>query len=166
MRKIIFSVVFFLVAGSVFAQEFTFRGLPWGSSMNDVIAKERKPSHTYKNGTESVLSYNNIEIAGVNADLDFTFSSKNRLIKAKYEIESATESVFRSITVNLRQLYGRTTEERHFPKGSISEDTEIWSFSWFVQKTAITYIYQIKDKDDVYATIEYKSPEANIFNGL
>ena len=39
MKKTAMFVVFFLVAGAVFGQDYTFQGLPWGSTRNQVIAK-------------------------------------------------------------------------------------------------------------------------------
>jgi len=170
MRKVIVLSLLF-IAGIAFGQDFTFRGLPWGSSIKDVITKEGNPTYSNTYGDESILTYKNVSIAGTTADLKYTFS-KSGLIGAKYEIlfpdTNSPQKLYQSITVNLKSLYGRPIEERYIPKGTLLGLTkDSWSYSWIFLRTHITYIYQIDIDDDFsYGSIEYKSPEMNPFGGL
>jgi hypothetical protein len=175
MKKPVLLVISFLIAGAVFAQEFTFRGLPWGSTVNDVITKERKPSDSYDNDDgQYFLKYKNIDIAGVLADLKFIFSS-NALIGAEYEIEyfedTPPHKIFSAITERLKLLYGNPYYADYIPKGTVRSgifefSNDIWAYTWLFLRTHIDYIYQITDKNYGFANIKYESPQMNMFNDL
>lgn len=174
MKKAVFWVILLLVARTVFGQEFTFRGLPWGSSVNDVIAKEGNPAYSYTHDDgELVLTYKNVKIAGTTADLTFIFS-KNRLIGAKYDIwypdVRNPQKLYQAINLTLKSLYGHPFSESYTPKGTLyfgfKEDVDIWYYSWIFQRTHITFFYQIGDDEFSSGSIKYESPEMNSFGGL
>jgi len=174
MKKVFFVVIILLVVGGLFGEEFTFRGFAWGSSINDIIAKEGNPTYSDTYDGESMLTYENIKIAGTTAKLYYTFS-KNGLVCAKYEIfypdTRTPQKLYQSITLNLKSLYGRPVEEKYIPKGTLwgggidKFNVDIWSYSWVFLKTRISYIYQI-DGDFSCGSINYESPEKNAFGGL
>jgi hypothetical protein len=82
MRKIVFIMVFLLIAGAVFGQDYTFQGLPWGASKEQVIAKFGRPIEGY--------SYNNIfiydvSLSGFLCRLDIGFDDSG-MCSASYDV--------------------------------------------------------------------------------
>jgi hypothetical protein len=175
MKKAIILIVFLLVAGAVFGQEFTFRGLPWGSSVEDIIAKEGKPD----SNTGSQLIYQNIRIAGYNnAALLFycspprsdIYSEKIGLQTAKYMLgitKANSEYVYNDLLSKLSTLYGTPTLE-------IRPDYEISNryYYWIVSRTKITLRlivdFKMNDVQGSFIFIDYYSPDstANEFSDL
>jgi hypothetical protein len=45
MKKTLLLALVFIATGTVFGQEFTFRGHQWEASIESIIAKERKPEN-------------------------------------------------------------------------------------------------------------------------
>jgi len=166
MRKIIFSFVFLLIAGVVFAQEFTFRGLPWGSTVEQIIAKEGKPD----SNTDGLLIYQNKIIAGYNAMLSFScspprsdiYSKKIGLMAAKYAIsvtKADAESVYFDLLNKLSALYGKSTFGSKPNIAFLDRDNY-----WIVSKTkiTITLIYDFNignSKKGTFVFVSYDSPD-------
>jgi hypothetical protein len=75
IKKIALFVLFILLAGAAFGQEFTFQGLPWGSTREQVIEKLGEPSRIMFLGT---FEYDNVRVAGYNAFLAVSFRIMQR----------------------------------------------------------------------------------------
>lgn len=175
MKKAIFLMVFFLVALTMFGQEFTFRGLPWGSSVEDIIAKEGKPD----SNTHGQLIYQNIRIAGYNnamllfycdAPNSAPYSEKYGLQCAQYTIgviNKNANTVYNDLFYKLGELYGSPILGSK--PGLKSSDRY---FYWVVSKTKITLtlLVDVKMKDvlGTFIIISYYSPDwiANEYGDL
>jgi hypothetical protein len=162
MKKIIVLAVFFLVAGAVFGQgqEFTFRGLPWGSSVEDIIAKEGQPD----SNTHGQLIYRNINIVGYNALLFFYCSNTDyRLQMGRYVLGVANENaqtVYNDLLGKLSALYGTSTSERK----PLTDRYNFWLFSrTFI---SLTMIFDIRDnispEGATQINIDYYSPHSQL----
>ena len=161
------------------SQEFTFRGLPWGSKVETVTANEGQPSDTYIDDNGDIeLIYDSISNIGTEAEMKILFKN-NIMVGAKYEFElwendsPSPENVLKSIELNLKNLYGDPTEQRHLPKNTLYSDApESWDFSWTFLRTRITFIiikyeYDEEDIDSYFrGTITYGSDYINAFGGL
>jgi len=170
MKKAIFIILIF-TAVAAFGQEFTFRGFPWGTTIEEIIAKEGEPDfiNTYDN--ELKIVYDSKEMAGVMAEMALTFIA-NSLVRAEYAfILNNDESprpinVFRSIEVNLKAFYGIPNSQNHYPFNTLFENTETWSFWWSIQRTSIVYSYFVTNDYFSHASVKYTSPAYNLFNEL
>ncbi|MDR0473687.1 MAG: hypothetical protein LBH43_08485 [Treponema sp.] len=80
MKKTFLFVLVILAAGAAFGQEFTFQGLPWGSTREQVIEKLGQPGHHYGDSLFYTVSIN-----GYKAWLDIGFNA-NRMSQAFYTI--------------------------------------------------------------------------------
>ena len=67
-KTIVIAMFFFLTAVAIFGQEFTFQGLPWGSTREQVIERLGKPERDYTDR----LSFNT-SINGFLSDLVIDF---------------------------------------------------------------------------------------------
>jgi len=89
--------VFLLVAGVIFAQNYTFQDLPWGSTKEQVIAKLGEPNSVWNSKSSS--SYVNISliylanINGYNTKLDINFHDS----KMSYAFYSMNSPPFRDL---------------------------------------------------------------------
>jgi hypothetical protein len=90
MKKAIVIALLF-IAASAFTQEFTFRGLPWGASVEDIIAKEGQPNNS--SVSSSTTAFYNIRLIylvalnGYNTRLDISFHD-SKMSRAHYTINS------------------------------------------------------------------------------
>jgi len=90
MRKIIFSFVFLLLAGIVFAQNYTFQDIPWGSTKEQVIAKLGEPKSITNNSPSYFINMRLIyfvNINGYNANLNIRFH-ESKMYDAFYAINN------------------------------------------------------------------------------
>jgi len=173
-KMIVFSFIL-CVAGVIYGQEFTFRGLPWGSTVEDIIAKEGKPD----SNTGSQLIYQNKNVAGYNnvallfycspprSDI---YSEKIGLQTAKYMwgvTKANSEYVYNDLLGKLSALYGTPTLETS-PSYKI---TDRYNY-WVVSKTKITLKLlvdlKIGDSQGTFIIIDYDSPDwvGNEFSDL
>jgi outer membrane protein assembly factor BamE (lipoprotein component of BamABCDE complex) len=82
MRKAVVIVLLF-VAGAVFGQEFTFQGLPWGATKEQVIAKLGEPGGRTNNDRNF---YYLVSLSGYRAQLLISFFGNNGLDHSQYSI--------------------------------------------------------------------------------
>jgi len=176
MKKAIAILIFLMVAGAVFGQEFTFRGLPWGSTVEDIIAKEGKPD----DNTHGQLIYQNKNVAGYNnAALLFycfpphsdMYSEKIGLQTAKYMVgvtKANSEYVYNDLLGKLSALYGVPTLGT-LPGYKI---TDRYNY-WIISRTKITLTLLVdlifeKDMQGTFIFIDYYSPDwvGNEFGNL
>jgi len=174
VKKAIILIVFMLVAGVIFGQEFTFRGLPWGSSVNDIIAKEGQPD----SNTNGQLIYQNKNVAGYNAMLLFNCSppysdpyvEKYGLRTTQYQIpvtNANSESVYGILLDKLSKLYGQPIPGGTKPyRVNIKDRYNYWVV--FKTKITLTLLYSIpidlkeNDKQVSLITISYYSPDSTM----
>jgi hypothetical protein len=167
MKKAMFLIVLLLIAGAVFGQEFTFRGLPWGSTVEDIIAKEGQPD----SNTHGQLIYNNKSVAGYNAMLLFycfapysdPYSENYSLQTAQYVIgvtNANSQAVYNDLLGKLITLYGMSTQGTK-PELKISDRYNYWIVSR--TKIEITLLFDVKIKDvqgsGSLIFISYSSPD-------
>jgi len=167
MKKAVFLFVLLMVAGAVFGQEFSFRGFPWGSSVDDIIAKEGQPS----DNTHGQLMYKNKNAAGYNALLFFycsppysdSYVEKYSLKGAQYQIpvtNENSESAYYDLLDKLSKLYGKPIPGGTKPHRVNIKDRYNY---WVVSKTKITltllYDLKIENAQVSLITISYYSPD-------
>lgn len=111
MKQIIGIVLVLLVAGSVAAEGF--RGIPWGSSQEDVIAQEGVPDE--RNSTHMIYS---VEVAGMEAGALLEFED-NGLVTGNYVFtqqhrneQNYVRDYFR-VRDLLNEVYGKPTNTEH-----------------------------------------------------
>ena len=139
MRKIVFIMVFLLITGAVFGQEYTVQGLPWGSTRNQVIAKLGIPFRyiptdgTNENAERFVYRVN---VSGFLAELFIVFDN-NRMGQAAYRIgffqNFNTEQliiVSAAMTSQLFEKYGYCHEIMTIQSSVVSQ-SQIWHFDNF-----------------------------------
>jgi len=173
-KKIAILAFLLYIAGTVSGQEFTFRGLPWGSTVEDIIAKEGQPDSI----SDSQLIYQNKNVAGYNAMLLFylppprsdPYSEKYSLQYAYYTIGVTNVNsniVYNDLLYKLAELYGTPTPGSK-PELK-SSDRYIY---WIVSRTKISLTLLVDVKlQDVKGTIifiSYQSPDwvGNEFGNL
>ena len=163
VKKATVLAVFFLVAGAVFGQEFTFRGLPWGSMRGDIIGRIGEPDffsdsllNLNRISPESLyytIVYKNQYVAGYIATIGFRFSTNtNRLIGGNVSIDNINqdyyEKVFDDLVNKLTIQYGNriTNLDPLLIAGG-------WQNIWVSNKTMISMnIYE------AYISISYFPP--------
>jgi len=100
MKKAIILIVFLLISGAVFGQDYTFQGLPWGSTKEQVIAKLGEPNSVWNSKSSS--SYVNISLTylaninGYNTKLDINFHDS----KMSYAFYTINSPPFRDLNEN------------------------------------------------------------------
>ena len=161
MKKAFF-IFFFFLAGTAFAQEFTFRGLPWGASVEDVIAKEGEPDRPpWFRGEYGMIEYYDKKTGGYTATfLSFHFRN-NKLSWASYFIKVNPDNISyicADLVNKLSLLYGTPIDE-------INSQFEIECY-WVVKKTKISFKYNLKTSEKTNISISYESPERFEFGGL
>ena len=73
MKKTFVLAVLFLLTAAVFGQQYTFQGLPWGSTREQVVAKLGRPNIN----TENRILYYNVVVAGWRFDsLEVQFNDR------------------------------------------------------------------------------------------
>ena len=165
-KKIIILAVLLYIAGTVSGQEFTFRGLPWGSTVEDIIAKEGQPD----SNTHGQLIYQNQNVAGYNAMLLFycspphsdIYSEKYELRIAQYTIGASnanSEYVYNDLLDKLSALYGTPTPGTR-PGYTISDRYNYWIISR--TKITLTLLVDLNTKYKGYSLIfiSYHSPDS------
>jgi hypothetical protein len=96
------------------AQNYTFQGIPWGTSKEQVIAKLGKP--TYERAADfSDLWYENVLIAGYRATL--CISTQNGMSSAEYRITETFSiysywQAYQAIVGELQNKYGNPSQSR------------------------------------------------------
>jgi hypothetical protein len=111
MKKIAFLLTLLIIASSLFGQEFTFQGLPWGSTKEQVIEKIGKPTME----SENRITYYNILLAGYKAKLDISF--ENGFNAAVYTIDEPFDiggywQIYETIKKKMEEKYGRPTADK------------------------------------------------------
>jgi len=152
------TMTLFNCTGKASAQEFTFRGLPWGSSVEDIIAKEGQPDFNQ----DGYLSYRDVEVSGYKARLTFyCWPSIHRLYMARYLIISSTDNVsavYADLFNKLRLLYGSPTREE--------KTISAHEYYWVVSRTKITLDMSMSTSSGTLIGIRYESPEINGYENL
>jgi hypothetical protein len=164
MKYMMFFVIFLIIASTAFGQDFVFRGLPWGSSKEDIIQKGGNPAKQ-RTDEEKCELYYDVKLADMDTMLIFTLHS-NKLLEARYSIDFFNDeideqrwiAILESIELNLIALYGKPFEKR-FINGF-----NLWVITWIVNGTKITFICEIGK--DPHADIRYESPSVNPYGGL
>ena len=91
MKRLFLVLILFLFTVFAYADELKFRGLPFNSLIEDVIAQEGEPHSKSKiypiieGGTD--LVYSNKMVASYNSVLSFYFNSIDRLVLGSYYIK-------------------------------------------------------------------------------
>ena len=188
-KKAIILPLLFLFTVSVFAQEFTFRGLPWGATADEIIAREGEPdfiSESLFNGSLPPdrhmvsLVYRNKMVLGYLAILSFTLNKNdNTLIEAaysfseydihdqdrtlllrRYNIETS-QIIFNEIVNSLTGLYGE--------KLTLTENSRLrimgHEYVWQVGSIALISVHrnEFTRTDTGSVRIWYNSPMSNLF---
>jgi hypothetical protein len=159
-RKIAVLAVLLYIAGAVFGQEFTFRGLPWGSTESEIIAKLGVPDSN-RNGT---FSYYDVEISGYKADL-FLKLQEQKFVRANYQIINSADSaynIYSDLLNKLRLLYGMPVRK--------TDTVYVYEYYWIVSKTKISHKLRFTDDSNpsrnAVIAIVYEAPEINEYGGL
>ena len=160
MKKLtVFVLVVSVFSGAVFGQgqEFTFRGLPWGASQEQVIAVLGQPDDEFM-GRSGTLVYYHTKVAGHDAELHLWGTSPIfRLQQAVYSIRpdeedvGILEAIFLDLLAKLSVLYG-------------IPNTNKWSSLpyWVVDKTLIELDFNRRNAFNRHGLIlSYESPEIN-----
>ena len=161
MKKLaVFVLVISVFSGAVFGQgqEFTFRGLPWGATQEQVIAVLGQPLVIIAGR----LQYPNIRIAGYDAYLELSGASPIfRLQEAAYRIhlideeDEDIEKILLDLLAKLSVLYGvPNTDNSSSPP------------YWVVDRTLITLSFNRLSIRSSHVIIRYQSPEINIYGKL
>jgi hypothetical protein len=152
-KKIAILAVLLYIAGTISGQEFTFRGLPWGSSVEDIIAKEGQPDFN----DDGYLSDRDVTISGYKARLSFyCWPSVHRLYMGRYEIKNNDDprNIYNALLDKLSLLYGQPVRETNTLKIE-------YEYYWLVSKTKIRLRLFGSSID-----ITYEAPEINEYGGL
>jgi len=172
-KKIAVLVVLLYIVGTVSGQEFSFRGLPWGSTVEDIIAKEGQPD--YPNFLDDFLNrkifsirYYNISIAGFQTILNYSISKEEGLYSTSYLIEERyvdknnISEIFNELEGFLIQLYGTPIR-----KIETRETTTTQNSTWNKNGTMIRLTSLIQG-GSVFVAIHYYAPFSplNEFYGL
>ena len=161
MKKTVILSLILCVAGAAFGQEFTFRGFPWGSTVEDIIAKEGQPDR-YSNldDLRGYCDYYDVEIFSYKADLFFAFRD-HKLVRANYQIISSGSSsydIYNDFLYKLGLLYGMPVKE--------TNTSHIYEYYWVVAKSQITLRLAISRDHKARIAIVYESPEINGYGDL
>jgi len=121
MKKTVFLIVFLLLAWTVFGQDFTFQGLPWGASKEQVIKKLGEPNSRSKSDT---VFYYFVSLNGYKTMLNVSFWGDNGLFYANYNVngyltsngnrelnEEQVNLAFLVLFTQLVEKYGAYTEQ-------------------------------------------------------
>jgi hypothetical protein len=156
MKKVVVIALLF-AAGAVFGQEFTFRGLSWGSTVEDIIAKEGQPDWK---GSDGLFMYDNEKLFGYNASLAFHLWNQ-KLVAVRYKIDfSATDNVLTVYTDLLNKLalvYGQPTKE--------TKTYYAYDYYWVVSRTKIAIRLERLSYTAIM-DILYQSPEISGYGNL
>jgi hypothetical protein len=162
MKKLaVFVLVISVISGAVFGQgqEFTFRGLPWGSSVEDIIAKEGEPDWNRDGG---LLVYRNVEISGYKAKLTFyCWPQSIGFYRGTYDI-----FIFSS-TDNVSDIYNDLLRKLSMVYGTPTRETNTYNaheYYWVVSRTKITLRLFIVFGPVI--DIIYESPEISGYGNL
>jgi hypothetical protein len=172
-KKIVVLAILLFIAGTISGQEFTFRGIPWGSTVEDIIAKEGQPD----SNTHGQLIYKDKIVAGYNSSLLFYFSTpysdpyaeKLSLSTAQYIIavsNANSQAIYNDLLGKLSTLYGTPTLGTK-PGFKV---TDRYNY-WIVSRTRITLTLlvdlNIKHEGSLIF-ISYHSPDSimNEFDDL
>jgi hypothetical protein len=128
MKKTAFFALFLLIAGAVMGQEYTFQGLPWGSSIEQVIEKLGQPEQI-----NDMLVYS-VSVSGYKAllNIEFDHTGMNMVVydigRVFYNRDfNQAEVIFAALFMQLEHKYGAYHE--------IITDFSYWnneSFDFFV----------------------------------
>ena len=116
MKKITTLIVLFFVAGVIFGQEYTFQGLPWGSTREQVIAKLGEPNNVSNNNSTTAFINTRlvylVTLNGYNTRLDTLFHN-SRLTCAYYTINVQPFRIFNETQLNIvfLALFRQITEK-------------------------------------------------------
>lgn len=157
MKKTIILIALFLIAASVFGQEFTFRGHRWGASVDSVIAKEGKP----ESSTNGQLIYHNVPVAGYNATLFFYCNIDNqKLTSTRYVIgvnNTNYQVIYNDLLRKLNALYGSPTSDNKYSQNSLDE-YNYWAVSKTLVSLTLIVDANIKEQKGTLIFIDYHSP--------
>ena len=166
MKKIII-ITLLLLSVSAFGEEFTFRGLRWGATLEEVIAEMGQPDKQFLEEFDRIF-YPDINIAGYKANLYLKSGGKRhgavfRLQEASYLISSTNseiEEIFLDIISKLSILYGLPNIDDTGP-------------FWVVDRTLIKLNYRFDNNFPnsswimpARIIIRYESPEINGYGEL
>jgi hypothetical protein len=118
IKKTILFALFIFLAGAALGQEFTFQGLPWGSTREQVIEKLGEPSRIMLLG---IFEYDNVRVAGYNAFLTVYFRIMQRyelaLKGARYQFAGFQNSrllqeAYNDLRLQLISRYGEPSTSK------------------------------------------------------
>jgi len=127
--KSFFALMFSIIAFFLNAQEYTFRGLPFGTTKNDFILKEGSPSSNVKKSSgakmvgDEFIFYDNVVVAGHDASMQIEFL-ENKMIAGSYLLKFKTKltttgfydpinasKIYHDLKDKLTQLYGKPSKD-------------------------------------------------------
>jgi hypothetical protein len=116
---------------------FDFRNIKWGMSMEEVVQSEGNQGIVEDN----TMLFNNVNIAGLSAQLNYTFNSKNQVFSGVYTFNDsyATENNYNTIKTKLVNLYGSPTSE--------DNSKSVLSSEWDLENTIILISCIFDDHD-------------------
>jgi len=88
--QIMIVLIFLLIAPEVYGQEFTFQGLPWGSTREQVITRLGQPS---REAMLSILYYDGVTVAGYTASLSVLVQVRQGMRRADYHFPNFQNSL-------------------------------------------------------------------------
>ncbi|MDR0475751.1 MAG: hypothetical protein LBH43_19035 [Treponema sp.] len=127
MKKmaLVFALLFVTVV--VFGQEFTFQGLPWGSTREQVIEKLGKPTFE----AENRIIYSDVFVVGYSARLQVEFDHGLSVAGYKFNVSQPLQT-YEAIIIQLIGKYGdpfamkiNTTSKNEYPYFAI------WNHAYF-----------------------------------
>ena len=156
--QIMIVLILLLIAPEMFGQEFTFRGLPWGASIESVIAREGVPDRNI-NG---MLTFYNKTVSGYNATLFMYVTEGLSFGRYLLDTPSSNQSdfIFIDLLQNLNIVYGVSSRQPDI----LTNDRYVWVIS----RTKITLIRLINSNGESTIYLDYDSPSSllNEFGGL
>jgi hypothetical protein len=156
MKKSVFLAVCLLVAASVFTQEFTFQGLPWGATREQVIAKLGEPNSISNNSATAFINirfFYYVTLGGYNAVLNIRFH-ESKLYNAFYSINIQPFRDFDETQLNIAflVLLGQLVEKYGAYQEIFTDEADknyqyfVWHFDNFhiyISSTGITNTLEI-----------------------
>jgi hypothetical protein len=107
MKKLVVIIVLLLTAGAMFGQEFTFQGLSWGATREQVVAKLGQPDSRSNN---DVYFYYLVSVSGYKASLKMSFWGNNGLDSSSYTVNFDKELSVEQVNIAFLLLFNQLIE--------------------------------------------------------
>ena len=144
-----------LVAEETYETDVSFRGFPWGTSMDEVIKKMGKPvSREEINGLVSLV-WENVDVSGFTSFMIAYFSPKGLQGGTYYFVTYTMDDVVRCYSGIQKELRGRFGQTNLFE--GIIRELRPFESAWNLPGG---YVYlMVNTRQGVPVTLWYSSPE-------